>query len=275
MIPLEGRRLAELLPAGRRLATRIEVLADCASTADELRRRLEIEGTAACAGLLLVAERQHGGRGRRERDWWSGPAGANLAFSLCLTPLPDPGEAAGLLAACALAAAVAPRTAAEVALKWPNDLLLDGAKAGGVLAEVPAARPAGVLLGVGLNVAAAPPAGVAPYPVTCVAARAVAALDRHDLLAAFVDGLERRWRDYREHGPAALEAEFLALLRRWAPHGVAAAGADPLPQGPLLQFSVRRGLTWGRDGRTATRPAGLLPVLRPLPAPEHPTESQA
>ena len=178
--------------------------------------------------------------------------------------------AAGLLAACALAEAAERCCSREAALKWPNDLLIGGAKVAGLLAEVPAAAPPCVVLGIGLNVLAAPPPGAAPYPTACLAELSPAEPDRERLLVDLLTGLERRWAAYRDRGPAALEAEFLERLRRWAPHGVRAAGPDPLGEGPLLEFSVRQGLTWGREGQEVTRAAGLLPEIQPLAAPGSP-----
>ncbi|MBC8329041.1 MAG: biotin--[acetyl-CoA-carboxylase] ligase [Planctomycetes bacterium] len=267
MRPLRAERIAGALSAARRLATRVEVLEECASTSDLLRQRIAETGTEANHGLLLIAERQTGGRGRAARDWWSGPPGRNLAFSLCVQPPVEPYEAAGLLAACALATAVEACCGREAALKWPNDVLVDGAKVAGLLAEVPSTAPPAVLVGIGLNVLTAPPPGTAPYPTACLARFSPAEPDRERVLVDLLVDLGARWEQYLTHGPAALEAEFLTRLRRWAPHGVRAAGRDPLAEGPLLEFSVRQGLTWGREGREVTRAAGLLPRIQPLPAP--------
>ncbi len=282
MRPLDAERVASALPRSSALPWRLEVLEACASSSDELRQRLGRSGAAACHGLVLVAESQQAGRGRKARDWWTGPPGANLAFSLCLQPPVDPPEASGLLAACALAeaaeqacaAAEGPGAAGEVAasppalaLKWPNDLLAGGAKLGGLLAEVPSSAPPAVMIGVGLNLAAAPPAGTCPYPVRCLEELAGAPIEREALLAAVLAGLARRWAAYLADGPAQLETEFLQRLRAWAPHGVRARGSGPPAAGPLIEFSVRDGLTWGREGHEVTRAAGLLPELEALTCP--------
>ncbi len=267
MRPLRRRLLERRLPLRRRAGRRIEILSRCHSTSDALRQRLEKEGLAACDGLLLVAETQDGGRGRRRRDWWGGPPYSNLTFTLCLGPPPEPAHAAGLLAACALAAALRPWTDVPLAIKWPNDLLLGGAKLAGILAELPASRPPATLLGVGIDVHAAPPPGIAPYPTTSLAAHARRRPERETLLAAWLLGLERRWQHYRLDGPGSLEREFLSLLRVWAPHGVRAPERADLPEGPLLEFSVSGGLRWGPEGASARVEPGRLPTLEALPAP--------
>lgn len=107
------------------------------------------------AGLAVLARRQTAGRGTQGREWDS-PAG-NLHLSVLLRPTGPLREAPqwALLAAVALHQAAG----APTRLKWPNDLMLNGAKAGGILAET-AATPEGridwLTLGFGVNLAHAP-----------------------------------------------------------------------------------------------------------------------
>jgi BirA family biotin operon repressor/biotin-[acetyl-CoA-carboxylase] ligase len=114
----------------------------------------ELAVTAARAGqaegLVVVAEHQTGGRGRLDRQWVSPPR-AGLTFSVLLRPSVAPAMRPWLpmlLAACA-AEAVSARCDLDVALKWPNDLLVNGRKVGGVLAE---STGDAVVIGLGLNV---------------------------------------------------------------------------------------------------------------------------
>lgn len=107
------------------------------------------------AGLAVLARRQTAGRGTQGREWDS-PAG-NLHLSILLRPTAPLREAPqwALLAAVALRQAAGPRTR----LKWPNDLMLEGAKAGGILAETAADadhRIDWLVLGFGVNLAFAP-----------------------------------------------------------------------------------------------------------------------
>lgn len=111
--------------------------------------------------LWIVADEQKSGRGRHERGWVSPPG--NLYASLALAAPCDPAKLPliGFVAGVALVEAIAalsPDLATRVALKWPNDALLDGAKLAGILLEGeldPAGRP-GVVIGMGVNVAHAP-----------------------------------------------------------------------------------------------------------------------
>jgi len=124
-------------------------------------------------GAVALAEHQTEGRGRLGRVWLDEP-GAGLTFSIVLEPPPPVADwpALTLVAARAVAAAIG----AGASIKEPNDVLLDGRKVAGILAEA-AER---IVLGVGVNV------GAAPWP----GAGAVAA-DRLDLLVVILWELER------------------------------------------------------------------------------------
>ena len=168
----------------------------------------DVAREAVCEGavgpVLVVAQRQSSGRGRRGRRWVHSPGG--LAFTLAIEAPPD-APAAWPTMAAALGAARAIEAHAGVALgiKWPNDLVHGGRKVGGVLAEAHGSRS---LVGVGLNVNAAP--GMTDgTPTACLAEIRGGALDLTALLielaAAIVDtlladattrrGLRQPWND--------------------------------------------------------------------------------
>ncbi|MHB8587891.1 MAG: biotin--[acetyl-CoA-carboxylase] ligase [Candidatus Dormibacteraceae bacterium] len=96
-------------------------------------------------GSIVVAEHQTAGRGRLDRRW-EAPPGTALLVSFVLRPNQVLSLAAGIAAAQACGGGVR--------LKWPNDLLLDGAKVGGILVEV---TPATAICGIGINLTWAPP----------------------------------------------------------------------------------------------------------------------
>ncbi len=143
--------------------------AELGSTNDEARAQL---AAGAKAGTIVVAERQTAGRGRMGRDWVS-PSG-NLYTSLILKPGCPMARAAELSFVTALAVAetvagALPDTA-RVTCKWPNDVLVDGAKISGILLESHSddgRHLSWVIIGVGINVASAP-AGLA-YAATSIA----------------------------------------------------------------------------------------------------------
>ena len=96
-------------------------------------------------GSIVVADHQTAGRGRLERHW-DAPPGAALLVSFVLAPNPLLSLAAGVAAAQACRS--------DVRLKWPNDLLLEGKKVGGILVET---TPERAICGIGINLTWAPP----------------------------------------------------------------------------------------------------------------------
>ena len=108
----------------------------------------------AAEGLLVVADEQTAGRGRLGRSWWS-PPGSSLLISLLLRPHIGLHQAAQLTMCLGLGAVegIEDVTGLRAGLKWPNDLLLDGRKLGGMLTELRADgdRLLFAVLGLGLN----------------------------------------------------------------------------------------------------------------------------
>lgn len=152
---------------------RIERFDAIDSTNEEIRRRAE---AGAAEGLVVTAASQSQGRGRRGRGWES-PIG-NLYASVLLRPKCPAQEAATLsfLAPLAVIEALdlaAPHLSAQLACKWPNDVLLGGAKISGILLESRADGAAGgvehVIVGMGVNLAHHP--ADTPYPATDLAAQ--------------------------------------------------------------------------------------------------------
>lgn len=142
------------------------------STSDEARARAE---RGELGPLWIAAKRQTAGRGRRGRSW-SAPEGNLAATYLGATEEP-PAQLALLGFAAALAVADvadAMTTPGLATLKWPNDVLLAGRKCAGILLESGQAAPGRLwfALGIGLNLAHAPP--VAAYPAAAFAAFAPA-----------------------------------------------------------------------------------------------------
>jgi BirA family biotin operon repressor/biotin-[acetyl-CoA-carboxylase] ligase len=173
--------------AGYRLIVRDEV----ASTMEEARRAL---GDGDPGRLWIVARSQNAGRGRHGRQWGSPPG--NLYASLLLVAPCEPALAPqlGFVAGLALhdaAASVTGLATPTLALKWPNDLLIGGAKASGLLLE--GENRAGrfsVVIGFGVNIASSPEG--TPYPATHLSAHAAdASVER--LLAALSDAWHRRF----------------------------------------------------------------------------------
>jgi BirA family biotin operon repressor/biotin-[acetyl-CoA-carboxylase] ligase len=152
--------LAALRPETRVRLSTLETLIEIDSTNNHLRQRA-LEG--APSGTVCLAEMQHAGRGRNNRHWVS-PFAANLYLSLLWRSATAATELGGL----SLAAGVAIVRSLEsfgidcAGLKWPNDVVVDGAKLAGILIDVlgESGGPCTVVIGIGINVAMPVTAGV-------------------------------------------------------------------------------------------------------------------
>lgn len=147
-----------MIPASSRLAWRLEAHDELGSTSDLVRARAE---AGEPEGLAVLARRQTSARGTRGRAW-STPTG-NLAISVLLRPRLPLRDAArlSLLCGAALADAIAAilPPGPRLALKWPNDLMLNGNKLSGILLESQGDGQGGtawVIPGIGVNLAHAP-----------------------------------------------------------------------------------------------------------------------
>jgi BirA family biotin operon repressor/biotin-[acetyl-CoA-carboxylase] ligase len=164
-------------------------------------------------GIWLRAERQSGGRGRQGRAWES-PSGNLHASTLVRLQAEDPlAPTLALVAAVALHESLAPHAPSAI-IKWPNDLLVDGAKLAGILLE---RQSDAVVIGFGVNLAHRPEN--LDRPAASLEGRVApdALLER--LAAAFAAWLFR----WRTEGLAPIRAAWLAAAH---PIGTALTGGD-------------------------------------------------
>ena len=247
-------------PLARQAGYRIEGHDSIGSTNTEALAR----ASAGDPGRLWVAAlEQTAGRGRRGRAWAS--PGGNLAASLLVTSAVAPPLAAtlGFVAGVALGEALrcvlpearvrvgldgaegpGPAPAPRFTLKWPNDVLADGAKLAGILLEaepLPLGRTA-VAVGIGVNVVAAPD-GLA-YPATCLHALGV------DVGAeALAEALAERWVPLYDEWD---EGRGLARTRaRWLEQAAGLGGEVAVRQGERVVRGVFE--TIDADGRLVVR----------------------
>lgn len=179
---------------------------------DEVPSTQAVAVEAAAAGVpeihMVLADVQTAGRGRRGRSWWA-PAGTSLLASCVLRPRVrvDARPLVSLLAGLALVEVV-DAYCAGAALKWPNDVLVDGRKVAGILAEAPG--EGAVVLGMGVNVdwrGVRRPDELGG--ATSMAEAAGSAVDRWRLLAAFAGVFGNRYLDWQEH-PSAFLGDYRA-----------------------------------------------------------------
>lgn len=240
-MPEGGARYGALAPALG--ATRFADVRWVAETGSTNADALALARDGAAEGIVVVADHQTAGRGRRDRRWVA-PPGGSLLVSVLLRPPSAVAGPVSMAAAVAMAEAVDAVTSGAVraGLKWPNDLVVDTPagerKLAGLLAEAdwpagstmsagyraPAAHDrAVVVVGTGVNVAWPVMAGGpgegdrAIDPALAEVADLATALnwlgaevDRVDLLVAYLRGLERRYEALVRGGPADLVAAWRA-----------------------------------------------------------------
>ncbi len=206
----------------------------------------------AASGLVVVAETQTAGRGRRDRQWES-PPWAGLTMSVMLRPDVDVASWSllPLLVGVATAEALRERTALDVALKWPNDLLIDGRKVGGLLAEMIGTA---VVVGLGVNVTTRT-AELPPTGATSLVLAGAETTDRLPLLLAILRAIGREYAEWSAGGGAA--DSFLPAYRRLCTTIGQPVRAD-LPDGSAI---VGRAIDVDRSGLLVLDVDGRLTAL--------------
>ncbi|RXZ36499.1 biotin--[acetyl-CoA-carboxylase] ligase [Oxalobacteraceae bacterium CAVE-383] len=239
---LNAARIEALFRAGgNAAAVDIRTVASTGSTNADL--MAAAQAGALIRPTLLAAQMQTAGRGRAGRAWLSAPDAA-LTFSLAwkfdcpLQHLAGLPLAVGVTLAEALAA-----LGQAVQLKWPNDLLLDHAKLGGILIEIAGGTQSRVggdatwaVIGIGLNLAL--PAALREQ-VNGASATALLALEREQLLAVLLDRLADALTEFERAG-------FAAFTARWnACHAYADRAVRILDQGQILHQGIAAGVDDG------------------------------
>lgn len=160
-------------------------------------------------GRVVVANWQRTGRGRHGRPW-SAPPGRALLFSVVLSPSSIIAPILPLLTGVAVREAIAVTTGLEAELKWPNDVLIGGAKVAGILVE----RPPGpfAVVGVGIN-ANLEPADLPGDAATSLRIQTGSPVDVDALLAAGLAQLDAWSQRAASGGSAVIIEAFRARTR--------------------------------------------------------------
>jgi BirA family transcriptional regulator, biotin operon repressor / biotin---[acetyl-CoA-carboxylase] ligase len=212
----------------------IRTVAETASTNDDV---AALAQAGAAEGLWLRAERQTAGRGRQGRDWVS-PSGNLYASTLVrLHPSDPPAPSLALVAAVALIETVE-AFGAHPQIKWPNDLLIDGAKLSGILLE---RFGDAVVIGLGVNLAHHPE-GIDRI-ATSLAVILGHAPDPEAFLVTLAESFARWLYRWRSEGLPPVRARWLEKA-----HPIGAPLTARLPDGNSLD-----GLFDGLDATGALR----------------------
>lgn len=212
---------------------------------------------------LVIADEQTAGRGRLNRKWFT-PRGTALAFSLILRPVSRShlsrtvGLAALSIADALIQHGLAPR------VKWPNDVLLNGRKAAGILIEAvwSGAEVDSLVIGMGINVhkESVPPQENLQFPATSIEVEIGYPPDREELLSDVLTALISR-------RPGLESKEFIesweALLAYRGEQVQVWSGGEDIHTGELLGLQADGGLRLRDDhGRIMTVSVGEV-SLRP------------
>jgi BirA family biotin operon repressor/biotin-[acetyl-CoA-carboxylase] ligase len=211
--------------------------------------------STANEGLVVLAEEQSAGRGRRGRTWMA-PSGSSILMSVLVFPSPGLAETAWLTALGAVATAevvaacVGPE--APVTIKWPNDVRAGGRKIAGVLVE----RGQGAVIGIGLNAnvqpAAFPPELAEGTTSLCIIAGRP--IDRSELARALIQRLDAWYVLGRTAGPGTLNLPWRERCEHLGKTVVVTTPRGPI-QGRLddlhLQHGLRLALADGQHRRIA------------------------
>jgi len=175
---------------------------------------LELGHAGEPEGAVVLAEEQTAGRGRAGRKWHSERA-AGIYATLLLRPKLAPVQAPLLTMMAGLSAhtAVQAVTGLEVDLKWPNDLLIQGKKVGGILTEMHAepGQIRFVIVGIGLNVNQEKFPGELANTATSLRVEAGKAQSRMELLVRLLREFEGDYNRFVHEGVASVVARFESI----------------------------------------------------------------
>lgn len=189
----------------------LEIHTAISSTSDRL---LSLADSGSIDGVVCLAELQTKGRGRRGRTWLT-PLGGNLAISAGFAvgrPLADLGGLS-LVVGLALIDALGELGCGSVALKWPNDLMWDNAKLGGILIELKTVAAdqltTEAIVGVGINVSLPEHVRDAiDQKVIDLAAAAATPIHRNALAAQVIESLIDYVGEFEQRGFAPMREQY-------------------------------------------------------------------
>ena len=252
------------LPLVRTVASRVEVVWQTGSTNADLRAFADDSENWPHLSVLITRN-QTAGRGRLDRTWVA-PDGSALAVSVLLRDVPSDPAARGwipLAAGLAMSEAIAAQLPGhDVAVKWPNDVLVDGRKICGILAE---ATTAGVIVGAGANTAMT----VEQLPVSTATSFAALGFEADDdrLIADYLGALGGVLAALASRGDAIASGLHAAVTARCATIGAAvrvSLPGDRILEGRATAIDAEGRLVVVSEGEEHAISAGDVVHVRPV-----------
>ena len=265
-VPKRGYRLSQpiemlvrsriekrLSASARERVRKLEVLAEVDSTNSRL---FAVTDLPTGHADICLAEFQSGGRGRRGRSW-TAPFGGGLCLSISWQFPESPRQAGALSLAIGVAVlrALRQQGLADIGLKWPNDIVYQGRKLGGILIELRAesAGPAYVVLGVGLNCRLSARArreieagGVAPVDLSEIST----AVGRNVIAAEIINRAIESLCQFQQQG-------FAPFMAEWRDADALAGEAVRVLAGEQVQPGIARGID-AEGALMLETPTGLM-----------------
>ncbi|GAC1464360.1 MAG: biotin--[acetyl-CoA-carboxylase] ligase [Isosphaeraceae bacterium] len=243
----------------RRIGRRIAVWDRVSSTND---LALRAASSTANDGLVVLAEEQTDGRGRRGRKWRAPPR-SSILMSVSLFPQGSLAEPASLtaLGAVAVADVVSEWTRSVATIKWPNDVRVDGRKVAGILVE----RGSVAVIGIGLNVNLAPDDFPEELRETATSVRILRGtpVDRSELARDLIRRLDDLYDESRRDGAALLSTRWRERIEHFG-RQVAVTTLDATLFGRLQGLDLWEGLCLeSRDGTILQIPARQIQSITP------------
>lgn len=200
---------------------------------------LKLSQGKSVSGHVCLSESQLQGRGRRGNSWVA-PAYRNILMSVAWQFQLGPADLGGLslAAGVAVANALAELKTSEVKLKWPNDILIENKKIGGLLVEMQgeSTGPCLIVLGIGINVDMGQVSEKEiNQPWTDLKKETSLACDRNQLAAILIKHLLQSFTDFERHGFELFKKQWLSL-HAYSDHSVKVVRGDQEYPGKIINI---------------------------------------
>jgi BirA family transcriptional regulator, biotin operon repressor / biotin---[acetyl-CoA-carboxylase] ligase len=202
-------------------------------------------------GTVVLAEEQTAGRGRAGRTWHS-ERGTGIYVTILVRPKISPVQAPLLtmMAGLSARAAIQAQTGLKIDLKWPNDLMLDGKKLGGILTEMHAepSQVRYVALGIGINANQEKFPGELASIATSLRAQLARPVSRMELLIRLLREFETNYNRFLREGAASVTERFEGVSSYARGKRVSVSGAEESYSGVTAGLSPEGFLRVEREG---------------------------